>query len=80
MLAAFDGFTRHPPPPVTQSDGSVTIQGPGIAEFFWEEYKPITAIIYGPWLAAWAFLRRSSPRTRRVILLVSIGALLPRGL
>jgi hypothetical protein len=81
-LAAFDEFIRHPPPPVTEPDGSVSIEGPGIGDFLWEEYQPLTATIYGPayflgcWLAAWAFFRRSSPRLRRVILLVSIGVLL----
>jgi hypothetical protein len=73
---------RHPPPPVKMADGSWVINGPGIGEFLWEEYHPITAMIYGPayllgcWLAAWAFFRRSSPRLRRAILLVSIGVLL----
>jgi hypothetical protein len=81
-LAAFDEAIRNPEPPVLQPDGSWAIGGPGIADFLWEEYRPVTAMIYGPvyllgcWLAAWAFFRRSSPRLRRAILLVSIGVLL----
>jgi hypothetical protein len=81
-FAAFHEFIRHPPPPVTEPDGSLTIEGPGIGDFLWEEYKPITATVYGPayflccWLAAFALFRHSSPRLRRVILLVSIGVLL----
>jgi hypothetical protein len=30
-LAAIDEFIRHPPPPVTKPDGSVTFQGPSLA-------------------------------------------------
>ena len=81
-FAAFNEAIRNPQAPVLQPDGSWIIDGPGIADFLWEEYHPVTAIIYGPayllgcWLAAWAFFRRSSPRLRRAILLVSIGALL----
>jgi hypothetical protein len=30
-LAALDEFIRHPPPPVTEPDGSVTFQGPSLA-------------------------------------------------
>lgn len=80
--AAFDQAIRHPPPPVELPDGSIEIGNPGIAEYLWEEYHPVTAIIYGPaylgscWLAAWAIFRRSSPGVRRPILLVSAGMLL----
>lgn len=79
--AALHEAIRHPPPPVKMADGSWVIIGPGIGEFLWEEYQPVTAMMFGPayllgcWLAAWAF-RRSSPRQRRTILLVSIGVLL----
>jgi hypothetical protein len=67
---------------VKMADGSWAVIGPGISEFWWEEYHPVTALIFGPsylfgcWLAAWAFFRRSSPRLRRVIFLISIGVLL----
>ena len=79
---AFDEAVRHPPPPVLQPDGSLVTNGPGIADFLWEEYRPVTATIYGPayllgcWLAAWAFYRRSSPHPKRTIMLVSLGVLL----
>jgi hypothetical protein len=81
-FAAFDEAIRHPQSPVLQPDGSWVIEGPGIGEFLWEEYQPVAALIYGPaylfgcWLAAWVFFRRSSPRLRRAILLVSICVLL----
>jgi hypothetical protein len=80
--AAFHEAIRNPPPPVKMADGSWTIIGPGISEFWWEEYHPVTALIYGPsylfgcWLAAWAFFRRSPPRLRRAMFLISIGVLL----
>jgi hypothetical protein len=80
--AASDEAIRHPPPPVELPDGSIEISNPGISEFLWEEYHPVTAMIYGPaylggcWLAAWALFRRSTPRLRRPILLVSAGMLL----
>jgi hypothetical protein len=65
------------------ADGSFeTDVAPGISEFLWEEYHPVTAMIYGPayllgcWLAAQAYFRRSAPRLRHPMLLVSVGVLL----
>jgi len=81
-LVAWHEAIRHPKPPIEMPDGSVESEvGPGIGEYLWESYQPVTAIIYGPayllgcWLAAWAFFR-SAPRLRRLILLVSGGVLL----
>src|ERR1700692_2170862 len=77
--AAFDEAIRHPPPPVALPDGSIEISNPGIGEFLWEEYHPVTAMIYGPaylggcWLAALGLFRRSTPPLRRAIFFVSAG-------
>jgi hypothetical protein len=80
---AAEEYMRHPPPPIQNPDGSITIENPlGMGDYLPEEYHPVASLIYGPaylmccWLAAWILFRRCAPRLRRRILLVSGGVIL----
>ena len=77
---------RHPPPPIQNPDGSISIENPiGMGDYLPEEYHPVASLIYGPaylmccWRAAWLFFRRCAPSLRRRILLVSGGVILAEG-
>jgi hypothetical protein len=80
---AEEEYMRHPPPPIQNPDGSVTVENPfGIGDYLPEEYHSVASLLYGPvylmgcWPAAWLFFRRSAPRLRRRMLLVSVAVLL----
>jgi hypothetical protein len=80
---AEEEYMRHPPPPIHNPDGSVTIENPiGIGDLVPEVYHPVASLLYGPtylvccWLAARLFFLRCAPALRRRLLFVSIGALL----
>jgi len=80
---AQEEYMRHPPPPIQNPDGSVTVENPfGFGDYLPEEYHPVASLFYGPvyfmgcWPAAWLFFRRCTHGQRRRILLVSVGVLL----